>query len=231
MAIRSEMGLSPVQEQVLLGKMLGDKPLLVPLQVDSIEEDTNVRSLRYDLETTTGNYFAHGILVHNSNARWTYQDGRLWCASHHNWKKPNPDVLWWKVAERYNLAEILARRPNLGFYGEVFGQVQDLKYGASRNELFVRFFDAIEILERRYLGWDQFVEVAAAIGLPLVSVLYRGPWSPELRSHAEGPSTFAGAAHVREGMVVKPVLERFDERIQRVILKMHGEGYLTRKEK
>lgn len=38
------------------------------------------------------------------------------------------------------------------------------------------------------------------------------------------------ADHVREGMVVKPVHERFDDRIGRVVLKLHGEGYLTRKE-
>jgi len=31
--------------------------------------------------------------------------------------------------------------------------------------------------------------------------------------------------------VVKPVRERFDERVGRVILKLHGEGYLVRKEK
>ena len=38
-----------------------------------------------------------------------------------------------------------------------------------------------------------------------------------------------GADHVREGFVVKPTAECFDDRIGRVILKMVGEGYLLRK--
>ncbi len=35
--------------------------------------------------------------------------------------------------------------------------------------------------------------------------------------------------HVREGWVVKPEQERRCDEIGRVILKLHGQGYLTRK--
>lgn len=173
--------------------------------------------------------------LHGSNMRVVFRDDRLWCASHHNWKKPNPDIIWWKVAERYKLAETLAECEDIGFYGEVYGQVQDLKYGAGRNDLFVAFFDAMNIKTKRYLDYDEFTVRSGTLhlptALPLVPVLYRGPWSPELRSYAEGPSTVPGANHVREGMVVRPVKERWDDRIGRVILKIHGESYLTRKEK
>ena len=168
---------------------------------------------------------------HGACSRWTYQDGRLWCASHHNWKKPNDTVLWWKAAKLYDLERKLQRRPDLGFYGEVFGQVQDLKYGASdKNPLFVEMFDALDIRTKRYLDYDDFVTAARDVDLPVVPVLFRGPWAPELRCHAEGKTTSAGVDHVREGMVVKPVHERFDDRIGRAVLKIHGEGYLTRKE-
>lgn len=169
---------------------------------------------------------------HGCNARWTYQDGRLWCASHHNWKKPNDTVLWWKAARLYDLERRLRRRPDLGFYGEVFGQVQDLRYGASnKSPLFVEVFDAMDIRTKRYLDWDEFILAAQDVDLPVVPILFRGPWDPVLRSHAEGKTTTAGADHVREGVVIRLAKERFDERIGRVILKIHGEGYLTRKEK
>lgn len=36
--------------------------------------------------------------------------------------------------------------------------------------------------------------------------------------------------HVREGIVVKPIKERWDQDIGRVFLKLAGEGYLLRKE-
>lgn len=167
--------------------------------------------------------------IHGANGRWIYQDGRLWCASHRNWKKENPDIIWWKAAKAAGLFELLKNYPDFGFYGEVFGQVQDLKYGAGKNELKIAFFDVINIKTRKYLDWNDTLSVLK--GFPIVPILYQGPWKPELRSLAEGQSTWPNAGCVREGIVIKPVKERFDERIGRVILKLHGEGYLTRKEK
>ncbi len=35
--------------------------------------------------------------------------------------------------------------------------------------------------------------------------------------------------HVREGVVVKPLVERWDQEVGRVFLKQPGEGYLLRK--
>jgi hypothetical protein len=64
----------------------------------------------------------------------------------------------------------------------------------------------------------------------MVPVLYRGPWSAALASHAEGKSIVATASHIREGFVVRPTMERWDERVQRVILKLIGEEYLLRKD-
>ena len=63
-----------------------------------------------------------------------------------------------------------------------------------------------------------------------VPLLYRGAWKLELVSLAEGKTTFPGANHVREGLVVKPVEERWDFTCGRVVLKYIGEGYLLRKD-
>jgi hypothetical protein len=49
--------------------------------------------------------------------------------------------------------------------------------------------------------------------------------------HAEGKST-VDPRRVREGFVVRPVKERYDMLgCGRVILKLHGEGFLTRGQK
>jgi hypothetical protein len=88
-------------------------------------------------------------------------------------------------------------------------------------------FDAMDLSTLRYLDVDDFLALAKKLELPTVPLLYRGPWRQELRSLAEG-KTMLGADHVREGFVVRPVKERFDERVQRVVLKYHGEGYLLK---
>ena len=46
---------------------------------------------------------------------------------------------------------------------------------------------------------------------------------------ANGASTLPGAAHTREGFVVRPTKERWHPLLGRVILKLIGEDYLLRK--
>lgn len=118
--------------------------------------------------------------------------------------------------------------PGLAIYGEVFGQVQDLKYGTAPGELRIALFDALDIATRRYLDYDDFALIASALDLPTVPVLHRGPWSDDLRALACGRSTLAD--HCREGFVVRPDKERFNERLGRVVLKLLGETFLLRKD-
>jgi len=168
--------------------------------------------------------------VHGACSRFLHRDGRLWVGSHTCIKKQDAANMWWRVAERYALANCLQATPNIAIYGEVYGQVQDLKYGAGRDEYLLTVFDALDTMTRTYLDYDSMVELVQRLGLPLVPLLYRGPWSPDLTALANGKTTMPGADHVREGIVIKPVHERFDERVGRVILKLHGEDYLLRKE-
>ena len=169
--------------------------------------------------------------LHGASSKYVFHDGQLWVGSHHNVKKYNPDNMWWKVAEKYQLEKRLAEIPDYILYGETYGNVQDLKYGASKNDLFLAFFDAFSLASGKYVNWDSLVMVLSLAGLLTFSppILYRGPWAHNLVSLSDGPSLVPRANHVREGFVVKPTTERFHDSIGRVILKMHGEDYLTRK--
>ena len=167
--------------------------------------------------------------VHGANARFCFHDGQLIVGSHKRIKKfYNTDVpsMWAKVALELGLDKKLAEVPDVAIYGEIYGQVQDLKYGKSGTDLVL--FDAMDLVTRKYFDHDDFLALAARLGLPMVPHLYRGRWSASLLSLADGPSTVPGANNIREGFVVKPVHERW-EHMGRVILKMLGEGYLLRK--
>lgn len=205
------------------------KPALVEQEIISVAETKEfLTDVRHDIETETGNYFANGVLVHNSNARYVWHLDRLWSGSHTGVKKPDPANLWWKAAYEAGLEAILKKAPGIAFYGEVYGQVQDLKYGHTRGgSASLLFFDALELATRRYLDVDEFERLAAELGLKVVPRLYRGPWRLDLAGLAEG-KTLVSNDHVREGFVVRPVKERWDDRVGRCILKRHGEGYLTR---
>ena len=114
-------------------------------------------------------------------------------------------------------------------FGEVFGaKVQNLNYGHV-GKLGFAAFDLY--IDGRYADVAQFEELCAAHGVPTVPVLYRGPFSLDaIKAASAGSTTIGGATHVREGVVVKPVVERTDPKVGRVILKYLNDDYLLKKE-
>ena len=167
--------------------------------------------------------------LHGANASYVHDGERLWVGSHTQIKKHDPTNMWWKVAIEERLEEKLALAPNFVFFGEVYGQVQDLKYGVALGCRF-RAFDVWDVANMRYLDHDAAQALAARVGIEWVPELYRGPWDPDVVNQlCEGKSTLAD--NVREGFVVKPIKERWNDNVGRVILKRHGEGYLLRKKK
>ena len=167
--------------------------------------------------------------IHGCNARFAYRE-RLYCGSRTTIKKRREDSFWWIAAEKDRLEEKLSWWQRYIVYGEIYGQVQDLRYDVDRKEI-CRFiaFDIFDTGSGKYVDYGRFTDLIDQMGLVQVPILYSGPWSNDLRKLAEGKSTIAN--NVREGIVIRPIYERYDDELGRVILKLHGEGYLTRKEK
>lgn len=171
--------------------------------------------------------------LHGCNGRWAWHDDRLWVASRTTFKAPPPEgapgPVWWRAAVQYDMASRLRDLGPYAFYGEVYGPVQDMKYGMDRGALKIAIFDVLNTQTRVWLDFEAAFEVAKAAGLPWVPILYAGPWREELRELTEGQTTVQGATHVREGIVVRLVRERYREGLGRVLLKLHGQGFLLRK--
>ena len=170
--------------------------------------------------------------IHGMNSKFLHTGKRFYVGSRTQFRK-GPSA-WHTIAERHNLEQKLRNYPNIVLFGEVFGECQDLKYGVPPSEG-VRFvaFDALVMNAdgtRKWLSNNDLESFCFGLDIPMAPVLYRGPWKPEMVSLAEGRSVIPGANHCREGMVIRPVIERTDLRIGRVQLKLAGEMYLTRKE-
>jgi len=117
-------------------------------------------------------------------------------------------------------------------YGEVYGgSIQSLNYGISKGQgLGFKAFDLM--VDGKYLDWDEFVSLCDKYNVPVVPVLYRGPYSMEkMKEVADGNSTLEGAEHIREGIVVKPVKERIDPKIGRSVVKIISTEYELSKHK
>lgn len=189
--------------------------------------------IKFDIETETHNFFANDILVHNSNARFVYAGDRMWCGTRTRWITSVPDKqnIWWKALETSPwLEKFCKEHPGWVLYGEVFGQVQDLKYGHEKGEVSIRIFDIWRDLGS---GWsfEDASELIKHKDLELVPLLYTGPYSDDIvKKHTDGKTTIdmKGEHHIREGCVIKPSIERNNERIGRVALKNVSDKYLEK---
>lgn len=164
--------------------------------------------------------------IHGANARFTCVDDVIYCGSRKFWKKEDSNNLWWKALSHNPALEAwLRHNQGLAVYGEVFGQVQNLKYGSTSGNIFFAAFDILR--GDKWLDFDE----AHTVGTPLtwVPLVFRGEFDKELiLEFAERDSLWPGANHYREGVVVKPVQERTDRKIGRVQLKVVGNRYLSK---
>jgi len=154
---------------------------------------------------------------------------------------PKPNV-WWQVAHKYKLAEILKDYPDLIVYGEVYGPVQKgFTYDTELGEVKLAGFDIYSRSMNKYLDYDEFqrfmqefwirgVTVGANSVVTTTPVLYRGPWNEaKIWELTKGMSTL-NKNHIKEGVVVKPVVERYERGCGRVIFKMISEAYRLKKD-
>lgn len=189
---------------------------------------TDIEGLRrYPFALTEGEEVIITEKIHGENFRAVHDGERLWVGSRTRIKKETDESRWWQAARSLDLTSKLTAAPMMAVYGESHGYTGGFPYGAAKHTANLRLFDVMETKTRRYLDYDEFVAFCAERGLPVAPVLYRGPWSAGLRALANGQSTL-DPSHIREGIVVRPVRERFDSKLGRVILKLHGEEFLLK---
>lgn len=165
--------------------------------------------------------------IHGTNSRFTYQEGRMWAASHKFWRKPGVDNVYWKAMSNNPWIEAYCRlNPNAVLYGEIFGMgiQKDYTYDCRQGDpLKFRMFDVYEA--GKFISWSE--ELINSGSDRIVPVLYYGPYSHEIvEKYINGKSTIAG--HIREGVVIKPTVELWHQKIGRVILKAVSPQYLEK---
>lgn len=113
-------------------------------------------------------------------------------------------------------------------FGEIYGKgIQDLTYGKHQNVEY-SVFDIY--VERGYLDYKEVKSLCCQFNVPMVPVIYEGPWKSDLiKEHSNGNSIASDIEQIREGFVVKPIIEKEHPDVGRVILKSVGDEYLLRK--
>ncbi len=138
---------------------------------------------------------------------------------------------FWEVVERTpGLVDYLSRNPGTTVFGEIAGSTNRLKYQFPNGNRFIAF-DLYR--QGRFVDvLDAETELRAA-GVPFVPSLTDGPVPYEfglVKRLADGKSVLPDAKPgiIREGVVVKPIRERSDRRVGRVILKSVNPDFLAK---
>lgn len=176
--------------------------------------------------------------LHGESWRATFRDGRLHVSSRTTWKREVNDAgqtphFWSTVDE--NVRAFLADHAGAILYGELYGDVGGFPYDTKKGERRLRFFDVWADAKTGWWSWDRLHLEAALYGLALVPELGRVVWGGDLAilsPFAEGASTL-NPAHVREGAVIRPLVEARPTAspADRPVLKLVGRQYLMKKEK
>jgi len=116
-------------------------------------------------------------------------------------------------------------------FGEIYGpQVQKrFDYGVIGSNGYAAFDLATVCRDEGegpvFVPYDEFADWCRRYEVPMAPEVYRGPFSLERMAElADGPSLLGGT-HIREGIVIRPVVERTDPELGRVILKRVGDTF------
>jgi RNA ligase (TIGR02306 family) len=155
---------------------------------------------------------------------WVYGSHNVQITNHSNRKSYYGEDVWGNIAKKYNLANKIPQ--NMIVYGEVYGEgIQDLTYGLKGVDLVV--FDIK--LNSQYLNWNEVKSIASQLGLKTVPELFVGELQEDTIKQFTNGQSILYPSHIREGCVVKMLVEESDPRIGRKILKSISEEYLLRK--
>lgn len=117
---------------------------------------------------------------------------------------------------------------------EIYGSgIQDLTYGMENGKFTYIVFDVYvgKPHQGHYLNYDELKAFCEECDLKMVDVLYRGPFTMDkVKEFTDGYDTIGtNPKQIREGIVIKPLNERWDNEIGRVMVKSVSETYKLRK--
>jgi len=191
--------------------------------------------------------------IHGANSRFVYireagsaaYAGRMYCGSHHQWKKELPGSAWWTCLKQNLWIEEFCRQyPGHVLYGELVPTQKPYMYGQKDGKCRLFAVDVFDLSRRCFLSYSDLLDLTwchlyaegedfQARGIlnevHWVPTLFRGPYDPgAMRTLAEGVSMVPHASHIREGMIIKPLTERRDNRMGRVIMKLKSVKFLEK---
>lgn len=198
---------------------------VIPQTIKNIEKTPKYRE--FDIQTETGNFFANGLLAHNSNIATTFYNNKFWVKSRNRWIEEG-DSMWWTSIRKYDW-EFLRDHPGLVVFGELYGGFPHFRYDCKDGEQKICAFDIYDATNRKFFLIDEFLDFTDRHNIITAPTLARGPWQgiEHCRGWAEAKPVLGG--DIREGFVVRS--DQLTSKWERKIFKLHSNKWLIHRGK
>lgn len=164
--------------------------------------------------------------IHGSNICVLYRDGEFHVRSRTVWHKEDESVVYWKALHNSPiLKEFLVENEGVAVYGEVTPMFPGFLYGHAPGNPSIYVFDILQ--KGQWMNALEAKEFAPQLN-----------WVPTLASDVlfsfdqilemSNGKTLTNDTHIREGVVVKPVYEKWHPKVGRLQLKMVGGEFLEK---
>ncbi len=116
------------------------------------------------------------------------------------------------------------------FFAECVGTVGGYRYDSEivdgRLLTKLHFFDVYDPIKKSFLDYEESSAMIIAAGLTPSKEIYKGPWKGKEEMFPMGEiKSLWNPRHICEGWVMKPLKERYHEKIGRFQLKYVSEQY------
>jgi len=215
----------------LLGIVPYEPPMHIQIGGDMVKPP-EINAPIYDIENlqrypnviADGEIVTYSEKIHGCNARFVYHNNQQYVGSRKTWLKDGKNIYWKTFHKNEWIWEYCTEHPDHILYAEIYGWVQSLRYGHKQGQTSVLCFGirdpngkwATQVnAHQPYLKW--------------VPLLYKGPFNfDHAVEYSNGSSIIHNAGHIREGIVITPVVERIDTKIGKIQLKCVSEEYLRK---
>jgi RNA ligase (TIGR02306 family) len=195
-------------------------------------DETRVQILQERLDAFVGEPCYTAEKLDGSSVTYFLRDGEFGVCSRNLNLLETPDNTLWKLARSLQIEEKLrSLGRDFALQGEVIGEgVQSNKYQLKGQK--VRFFNAFDIDQYRYTGFDEFVKLMAHLDLETVPILNTDfrlvNDIPALVALSVAPSVLNPKVP-SEGLVIRPLQEKTDT-LGRVSFKVINPEFLLKYE-
>jgi len=167
--------------------------------------------------------------LHGGNARVVWHNNQLYIGSRNRWLKPDSRSAWTHSLlndEQFapGILEFCKKHPDVTFYGEVYGPVQELRYGLTNPR-----FACFAALEKdQWWDMEKLYNKLTEHNIHRAPLLYVGPFDRELIAalgETDSEIESAGKGHMKEGVVIVAEPARMHPNLGRVALKLISNRY------